>query len=107
MPERLNSLIRSCKSFTVKGSIPEKRLVQQDERRLQGQRPRNLQPPPLATGKHVSLAVAHGFKAHLRQKLFQAVALLLGSQGQGFQNRQQVVFRGELPKTPKALAAGS
>src|SRR5271165_2418519 len=80
-----------------------KRLVQQNEGGLKNQRARNLQAPPLASRQRISPIGSNRFQLHLRQQLLQPVALLFRSQGQRFQNRNQILFNRKLPEYRRFL----
>ena len=55
---------------------------------------RAIYTPPFAARKHVALAVAYGFKAKLRDQAHHPLPALAAADGQGLENRHQVVFHG-------------
>src|SRR5581483_9326986 len=75
-----------------------KRLVEQNEMRLQDQRSCDLDAAPLAAREHIPLAVAHGFEAHVVDQVLHAFAAFAPAQRERLQNRHQVVFDAQLAK---------
>ena len=80
-----------------------KRLVQQHEIRLQHQRPRDLDAPPLAARKHVAFAVPHRFQTQVVDQVLHALPPLPPAERQRLQNRHQVVFHAELAEDRRLL----
>src|SRR5689334_9884301 len=56
---------------------PRKRFVEKNESRVQHQRTRDFQSPPLSPGEGISPALSYCFESHLCQQFFQTIALLL------------------------------
>src|SRR5439155_6392704 len=75
-----------------------KRFVEKNKGRLQGERPRDLQPAALSAGERIRLAGPHCFEPHLHQEFLQPIALLFRGQRKRFQHRKQIFFAGQLAK---------
>ena len=72
------------------------RLVEQQETRVDHQRARDLDAPPLAAGEHVAAAAAHRLEAELVDQAVQGLAALARAQRQGLEDRHQVFFHRQL-----------